>query len=234
MYGTNDLPLHEGQVPSPEDPYGIAKYAVEMDLKNAHDLFGLDFVIFRPHNVYGPGQNIGDKYRNVVGIFMNQVLKGEALTIFGDGQQTRAFSYIDDVAPYIAAAVDIAEARNKVFNIGGEQPYSVNELAAATQRIMEVEVGINHLEKREEVEHAYADHTRFKHVFKPKPPVELNVGLKVMADWVKEHGALESQPFGKIEIKKKTATFLAINLFCTWKINHWYQSLWLLRIQRLI
>ena len=65
VYGTQELPLTESQKPQPEDPYGIAKYAVEMDLENAHKMFGLDYIIFRPHNVYGPGQNIGDKYRNV-------------------------------------------------------------------------------------------------------------------------------------------------------------------------
>ena len=97
-----ELPLKEQQKPQPEDPYGIAKYAVELDLENAHKLFGLDYIIFRPHNVYGPHQNIGDKYRNVVGIFMNQVLQKKPLTIFGDGNQSRAFTYIDDVAPYIA------------------------------------------------------------------------------------------------------------------------------------
>ena len=70
-------------------------------------MFGLRFVIFRPHNVYGPRQNIGDRYRNVVGIFMNQILQGRPMTIFGDGTQTRAFSYIDDVAPVIAEAIEL-------------------------------------------------------------------------------------------------------------------------------
>jgi len=78
VYGAQELPLKESQKPQPEDPYGIAKYAVEQDLENAQKMFGLDYIIFRPHNVYGPGQNIGDKYRNVVGIFMNQLLKNEA------------------------------------------------------------------------------------------------------------------------------------------------------------
>ena len=85
MYGTNQLPMTEDLTPSPEDPYGIAKYAVELDLRAAHEMFGLDYTIFRPHNVYGEHQNIGDRYRNVVGIFMNQVMQGEPMTIFGDG-----------------------------------------------------------------------------------------------------------------------------------------------------
>src|SRR6516225_9954965 len=70
VYGANQLPMTEDMVPQPEDPYGVAKYAVELDLRAAHEMFGLDYSIFRPHNIYGEGQNVGDKYRNVVGIFM--------------------------------------------------------------------------------------------------------------------------------------------------------------------
>lgn len=90
VYGRNQVPMSEDLVPAPEDPYGIAKYAVELDLKEAHDMFGLNYIIFRPHNVYGEGQNIGDPYRNVIGIFMNQILQGKPMTLFGDGKQTRA------------------------------------------------------------------------------------------------------------------------------------------------
>src|SRR3954462_9135337 len=115
VYGAGQLPMTENTVPQPEDPYGVSKYAVEMDLKAAHEMFGLNYVIFRPHNVYGENQNIGDKYRNVIGIFMNQLMKGEPMTIFGDGTQTRAFSHIDDVAPYIARAAEQKVAQNQVF-----------------------------------------------------------------------------------------------------------------------
>lgn len=109
VYGPGQVPMNEEMTPTPEDPYGIAKYAVELDLKAAHEMFGLDYVIFRPHNVYGENQNIGDKYRNVIGIFMNQIMQGLPLTVFGDGEQTRAFSYIDDVAIPVAKCVDVPE-----------------------------------------------------------------------------------------------------------------------------
>ena len=72
VYGAGKPPLREDMTPQPEDPYGVAKYACEMELKVAHEMFGLDYVIFRPHNVYGEYQNLGDRYRNVVGIFMNR------------------------------------------------------------------------------------------------------------------------------------------------------------------
>jgi UDP-glucose 4-epimerase len=102
VYGQNQTPMTEDLVPQPEDPYGIAKYAVELDLAAAWRMFGLPYIIFRTHNVYGERQNTADRYRNVIGIFMNRVMAGEPMPVFGDGMQRRAFSYIDDVAPIIA------------------------------------------------------------------------------------------------------------------------------------
>ncbi len=203
VYGTNELPLTETQNPKPEDPYGIAKYAVELDLLNAQKLFGLDFIIFRPHNVYGKYQNIGDKYRNVIGIFMNQILKKKPLTIFGNGEQTRAFTHIDEVAPYIANSIHIPAARNNIFNIGSDKAYSVKELTTAVSKAMQSTVNIKQLKKREEVNHAYADHQKFKRVFNPSKQVSLANGLAEMAEWVKSQGSRSSSAFKNIEITKK-------------------------------
>lgn len=185
VYGTNELPLIETQNPNPEDPYGIAKYAVEMDLRNAHEMFGLNYTIFRPHNVYGPNQNINDKYRNVVGIFMNQISKNLPLTVFGDGEQSRAFSYIDDVAPYIAESVHLKAAENEVFNIGGGVAFTVNTLASQVMKAMEAEVELSYLEERNEVVHAYSSHEKFKRIFNPELETNLENGLEKMAFWVK-------------------------------------------------
>ena len=202
VYGTNSLPLIETHNPHPEDPYGIAKYAVEMDLENAHKMFGLNYIIFRPHNVYGEHQNIGDKYRNVVGIFMNQILKKQQLSIFGDGSQTRAFSYIDDVAPYIANSINTPKAYNKIINIGSDKAHSVKELAIAVKKVMKSTSEINQLDKRDEVVHAYAGHTKFENIFNPKKQTSLNDGLEKMASWVKLHGSRTSNNFENIEIEK--------------------------------
>src|SRR5437764_11371768 len=128
VYGAGQVPMTEDQIPQPEDPYGISKYAVELDLAAAHQMFGLDCTVFRPHNVYGERQNIADRYRNVIGIFMNQVLKDEAMTVFGDGEQQRAFSDISDVAPIVAESVNFSAARNQIFNVGADTPFTVNEL----------------------------------------------------------------------------------------------------------
>ncbi len=129
VYGEGQTPFTESTQPHPEDPYGISKYAVELDLMNANKMFGLNYIIFRPHNVYGENQNIGDKYRNVIGIFMNRIMNNQSLPIFGDGSQTRAFSYIDDVAFPIAKSISFPNAYNEIYNIGGDKPYTVKHLA---------------------------------------------------------------------------------------------------------
>lgn len=203
VYGAGQLPMTESTVPQPEDPYGVSKYAVEMDLKAAHEMFGLNYVIFRPHNVYGENQNIGDKYRNVIGIFMNQIMQGKQLTIFGDGTQTRAFSYIDDVAIPIAKSVNVPEAYNQVFNIGADKPYSVNELATVVSEEFGVEPNIKYLSARNEVLHAYSDHSKAHRVFGDPTGIDLKEGIRRMAAWARKVGARASKEFDNIEIAEK-------------------------------
>jgi UDP-glucose 4-epimerase len=203
VYGKGQLPMHEDMVPMPEDPYGIAKYAVEQDLKVTHEMFGLNYVIFRPHNVYGEYQNLGDKYRNVVGIFMNQLMQGIPLTIFGDGKQTRAFSYIGDIAPHIANCVNIPASYNQVFNIGADKEYTVNELSEAVMKAMGMKGMIRHVEARNEVMHAYSDHTRARSVFKYDKVFTLEEGLAKMIEWSKKAGIKKSEKFKEIEITEK-------------------------------
>lgn len=203
VYGRNQLPMVEDSVPQPEDPYGIAKYAVELDLKESHEMFGLNYVIFRPHNVYGEYQNIGDRYRNVIGIFMNQILQGQPMTVFGDGKQTRAFSYIDDVAPVIAASIERPQSYNQVFNVGADKPYTVNELAGVVAKAMGVKPELKHLEARNEVVHAYSAHEKVHKYFGDIiKNVSLEEGVAKMAAWAKAAGARKGKPFEGIEVRK--------------------------------
>jgi len=203
VYGKNQLPMTEDAVPQPEDPYGIAKYAVELDLKETHEMFGLNYVIFRPHNVYGEFQNIGDRYRNVIGIFMNQIMQGQPMTIFGDGQQTRAFSYIDDVAPVIAASIARPKSYNQVFNVGADKPYSVSELANVVAKAMGAKSEIKHLDARNEVVHAYSAHEKVRNHFGDLiKNVSLEEGVAKMAAWAKKAGARQGKLFEGIEIRK--------------------------------
>lgn len=203
VYGKGQLPMTEAMTPVPEDPYGVSKYAVELDLRAAHEMFGLNYVVFRPHNVYGENQNIGDKYRNVIGIFMNQIMQGKQLTVFGDGEQTRAFSYIDDVAIPIAHCVNIPASYNQVFNVGADKPYTVNELAKVVCAEFGVQPDIKHLNARNEVMHAYSDHSKAREVFGAPTDISLKEGIARMAKWARAVGARAGQEFSNIEITEK-------------------------------
>jgi len=201
VYGAAQTPMSEETVPEPEDPYGIGKYAVELDLRAAQRMFGLDYTIFRPHNVYGELQNLADPYRNVIGIFLNQLLSGRPMTIFGDRLQTRAFTHIDDVAPVIAHSIDVPAAANEVFNVGADTPYTVLDLAHAVARALDVaEPEIEFLPAREEVVHAFSDHEKLHRVFGQERAVSLEDGLRRMAEWAREAGVHEAVRFESVEV----------------------------------
>jgi UDP-glucose 4-epimerase len=200
VYGSGQTPFTEDMTPAPEDPYGIAKYAVEIDLSAANRQFGLPYIIFRPHNVYGERQNIGDPYRNVIGIWMNQIMKGEPCTVFGDGWQTRAFTHIDDVAPVIANSAFNEDLYGEIFNVGSSMPCTVNSLLEEVQLVMG-NTGTKYLPPRKEVVHAFSDHTKLEEYF-PKQTIDVITGISRMAVWVKKHGARISKPFDKLELEK--------------------------------
>lgn len=202
VYGQGELPLREDAVPVPEDPYGIAKLAVEQELRVSREMFGLEHVIFRPHNVYGPRQNLGDPYRNVVGIFMNRLMQGEELAVFGDGTQQRAFTWVGDVMPSIARSVQIPEARGQVFNVGSDEPCTVNALATGVMEAMGQEGRIRHEEARNEVHLAWSDHSRFRDVFGDVARTPLAEGLERMASWARRAGARTGKPFEGIEVSR--------------------------------
>jgi UDP-glucose 4-epimerase len=197
---TGQLPLSESTIPHPEDPYGISKYAVELDLRAAEAMFGMPYTVFRPHNVYGEAQNIADRYRNVVGIFMNRLLQGQSMPVFGDGLQSRAFSHVDDVAPYIAAAPRVPVSVNATYNIGSDTVTTVRDLAHLIAAAFGRPAVLEHLEARNEVVHAHSDHSRFRADFHPRDEVPLEVGLRRMADWVRSRGPAVPTVFKGIEI----------------------------------
>lgn len=202
VYGTNQTPMVETLIPAPEDPYGISKFAVELDLKSAYKVFGLEYTIFRPHNVYGPRQHHGDTYRNVLGIFVNQIMNKKPMTIYGDGTQTRAFSDIDDVAPHIARCVEMPETINEIYNIGADKPYTVLELAETIEDAMGESYGIIHYPTRKEVKHAYSDHSKANKTFGIKKTVPLKEGVEKMVTWSKEVGPMEPTRYDNIEVDK--------------------------------
>ncbi|MEW6356208.1 MAG: NAD-dependent epimerase/dehydratase family protein [Planctomycetota bacterium] len=207
VYGTNVTPMEESLTPNPEDSYGIAKYAVEKELQVSKELFGLEYVIIRPHNVYGERQNIGDKYRNVIGIFMNQIMQGKPPTIFGDGKQTRAFSYIGDVAPCVARAPFTPAALGQIINVGAAEHYSINQLAEEVVRAMRSDIDPVHLEPRFEVKHAFCTTTKSEKILGYKTTVSLQEGIRRMAEWAKKKGPQPQKKWDSYEVTKNIPSF---------------------------
>ena len=184
VYGEQEPPFTEDKRPQPIDPYGIAKYAVECDLKLAHEQFGLRYNIVRPHNVLGIYQNIWDKYRNVIGIFIRKTLNGQPILVYGDGEQTRAFSDIK----YYMEPFDrlLTEYDGEIFNIGADKHFTLNEVAEAVQKVgkkYDYEVPIEHGEPRHEVKHAYCDHTKAKSMLQFTDGTNLEELIESMFVW---------------------------------------------------
>jgi len=202
VYGANQVPLTEDLAPRPEDPYGIAKFAVEQDLAAAFHLFGLEYVIFRPHNVYGERQNVADPYRNVVGIFMRCLIEGRPLPVFGDGAQTRAFSYVGDIAPVIVRGGFEPAARNRIFNVGADTACTILSLAETLSALFGQPSRLEFLAERHEVKHAVSSHGRVRDVFGDVPTTPLEAGLARMAEWTRRVGVGTSQRFGAVEIRR--------------------------------
>jgi len=196
----------ETQQQAPIDPYGVAKYACEMDIKIANEQHGLDYCIIRPHNVYGIKQNIWDKYRNVLGIWMYQHLNGEPMTIFGDGEQTRGFSFIDDsLEPLWNAAVK-PEASQEIINLGGIEEHSIKEAAEILKQIMGAG-DIIHLEGRHEVKHSIPTYQKSVDILGFKHNTTLTVGLIEMWKWAKEQPMRERFVWENYELEKGIYSF---------------------------
>jgi len=209
VYGEGNPPFTEAQPQTPEDPYGIAKYAVEMDLKLAHDQFGLNYSIVRPHNVVGVYQNIWDRYRNVIGIWIRQSLNNESLTIFGDGTQVREFS---DISFYMKPFEQLmTEHHGETFNIGADKYWTINDAAQTVQKVA-AEFGNNvdlvHLEKRNEVHTAYSDHTKAQEFLNFTDNTDLEATVREMYAWAQTQPNRNVEYF-EYEVEK--------NLYSFWK-----------------
>jgi len=187
VYGKGSPPFDENHQPCPIDPYGIAKYACEMDIQVAGEQHGLDWCIIRPHNVYGINQNIWDTYRNVLGIWMTQYLNDEPMSIFGDGEQKRAFSFVDDcLEPLWKAGVD-QRASKEIINLGSSVFHSIKE----ANEILKSVIGDGetvHREARHEVKNAHPTWTKSIELLDYSDKTDLETGLAIMWKWA------QSQP----------------------------------------
>lgn len=187
VYGKGQTPFKETDKPEPEDLYGITKLAIEQTLKVMSEVHNFEYVIARPHNVYGPRQNMRDPYRNVVTNWMNSILRNEPYYIYGDGEQKRCFSYIDDVvdALYKCGVEDVS---GKTFNIGADKAYSLNELMLALKPPYKAK----YLPQRsQEVQEAIADHSEAKKHLNYRDLTPLSVGLEKTWKYAKKQGPQE-------------------------------------------
>ncbi len=209
VYGHGKPPFTEHQTPDPADPYGIAKYAVEMDIAQAHDQFGLKYTIIRPHNVIGVNQNIWDKYRNVIGIWIRQTLAHEPISIFGDGTQKRAFS---DIKYYLEPFEKLMSGHDgEIFNIGADKEYALNKIAALVQKIageFGYQPGIDHLEGRHEVKDAFCNHDKAKKLLGFKDNTHIESTIRDMFTWAM------TQP---VRPTKQMAYEIDKNIYSFWK-----------------
>ena len=204
-YGYGGI-FDEIQTPKPIDPYGVAKFACEMDIQIAGEQHGLDWCIIRPHNVYGIKQNIWDKYRNVLGIWMFQHMNGDPMTIFGDGEQTRAFSYIDDnLEPFWNAAI-LPQASKEIINVGGIEEISINKACDTLIKVIGSGSKL-YLEGRHEVKHSIPTYQKSIDILNYQYKTPLEEGLKQMWEWVQHQPKRKRFVWPEYELDKGIYSF---------------------------
>lgn len=199
VYGSQKPPFKEGMPTRPQDIYGISKASMEQVTKVMSDVYGFKYVVVRPHNVYGPRQNLSDPYRNVIGIFINRLLHGKNFFIYGDGSSKRAFSYIDDVAPVMVKSAFNTKCEGKTINIGSDKPVTLKHLSDV---VLEEFFGSKNFankfrptfisDRPQEVKAAYSNHNVAKKLLGAKSETDLRTGVRQMITWAR---TFEPQPF---------------------------------------
>ncbi|MBI4064986.1 NAD-dependent epimerase/dehydratase family protein [Candidatus Gottesmanbacteria bacterium] len=195
VYGAQTPPFTEIMRRIPEDIYAIAKTAMEEATEILSKVHGFTYVIVRPHNVYGPKQNLADPYRNVIGIFINCILNDKNFYIYGNGEQKRAFTYIDDFNPYFVNSGFLDSVNGEIINIGPQEEYTINELSDVVLDTFFPHGKIPaHLKPKylpmrpQEVKEAYCTHDKAVKLLGYKTRVTLKEGVDKMVDWAKTMG----------------------------------------------
>jgi UDP-glucose 4-epimerase len=190
-YGTQEiLPFTEDMIPKPQDPYGIAKYASELLIKNLCDTHGMKYVIVVPHNIIGPRQKYDDPYRNVASIMINRMLQGKPPIIYGDGNQMRCFSFWEDVASPLMIACESDIVNGEIINVGPDEEYiTINELAKKLSKILDfTEVPIYMPGRPQEVKLANCSAEKARKLLNYRTAISLDEGLEILVDWIKSKG----------------------------------------------
>lgn len=208
VYGdTHTPPFNEELLPTPIDPYGIAKYAVEQDLEVAARQHGLNYTVVRPHNFYGRNQNIWDRYRNVLGIWMYQIMNNMRPTIFGDGKQKRAFSYIDDALEPLWKASQSDKCIGEIINLGGIKEYTINDACDVLLKVTESDLKPVHLEPRHETKYAWSTWEKSVELLDFKHRIDLEEGLTKMWEWAQKAPQHKRKEWKDFELDTKIYEF---------------------------
>jgi UDP-glucose 4-epimerase len=189
-YGSQQTPFHENMKPDPVDPYAISKVASEAVLKNLCDLNNIEWVIAVPHNIIGPRQKYDDPFRNVVSIMINRMLQGKAPIIYGDGEQTRCFSYIDDCLTCLIPMLDQKNLNKQVINIGPDEEFvTINKIAEICSNITGVNLSpIYKKDRPKEVKHATCSADKARKLLNYETKVDLFNGIKNTFNYIKKRG----------------------------------------------
>ncbi len=190
VYGDQEAPFDESMPRQPADIYGVNKTAMEEMTEILADVHEFMYTIIRPHNVFGERQSLQDPFRNVVGIFMNRIMLGEPLYVYGDGEQKRAFSYIGDSLPAFLRAAELRpELDGEVVNVGGKTPITVNELVHIVVAECGDAVEVIHLPERpREVKQAYCTWQKSVELLDYEERFGLREGIRRMAEWARAKG----------------------------------------------
>jgi len=207
VYGSGRTPMREDDIPIAADSYGNAKLTVEKELEITMRMQGLPYFAMRMHNVYGDWQNMRDPYRNAVAIFLNQIMRGEPITVYGDGQQVRAFTYVHDIVGTFLAAADNPASWGNVYNVGSSVTSTVLNLAETVRAAMDVpEHEILHLPERHEVKVAYTDSSKARKTFGDWKDTPLVDGVAITAAWARAQGPAELDTKVELEIPQTDAS----------------------------
>ena len=204
-YGSQNTPFNESMEPKPVDPYGISKVAAEAVLKNLCELNNIEWVIAVPHNIIGPRQKYDDPFRNVVSIMLNRMLQNLPPIIYGDGEQKRCFSYIDDCLSCLIPMLDQKNLNKQIINIGPDEEFvTINKVAEICANITGVNLNPIHKKDRpREVKHATRSADKARKILNYKTKTDLTTGITKTFDYIKKRG---TKPFNyhiNIEIQNE-------------------------------
>jgi UDP-glucose 4-epimerase len=201
VYGKQKAPFDETMDTKPEDVYAIAKSAMEKTTEVLSDIHGFDYTIIRPHNVYGPKQNLSDPYRNVVGIFINRLMKGLPPIIYGDGKQTRSLTYIDDLTPYLAKSGLTNKTKGEIINIGPYNPVSITKLATIVLKTLNSNLKPIYFPKRpRDVKNAYCQNLKAERLLGYQTKTNLENGIRKTVEWAKKIGPVKFKYLDELEL----------------------------------